>query len=458
MVNFDLEALQKALAQQQGSGMGLPPMGGGPLAGAMAQQQPQIPVPEPDIFPAQQPVAKSPLQQFAEPQQQPANLNPAAPTPKSPAPALPQAPEANAPDSAYEQRIAQLMEERGWDRQKAEGNQNYAISQGYDLNGDGIVTDAEFGSGYTSTANPAVANQYKNTGKGNGSIYFDATQREDSNGMSQMQGFEMIKNANDELLPEGEEWGFSDNTQGGPYGGPSLYESDEWINNINYNAGKYGKTIGALTGQGNGSLSNRKGTGSMGDINPNTGQPIIWTEGEVVQGAKLGEIVDTPAGRYMIVNGANGQLALKGLKGAAHGGGNYFFNMVNKGHHVGINPNTGDVWYQGAPELLAAAERSSAAGGDFWTALQGGPDDNGVWDAQRRENFHKYGSDGPQGGGNNLGGRGRPSGQSPTWGHMDDIAGGQPDRGPVWGSGLFSNETASMRRALVDNLEKKLLG
>ena len=433
--NFDLKALQEALAQQQGNGMGLP----------------DIQAPTPDVFPAQQPVAQSPLNQFAQPKQQPTNLNPAAPTPKAPAPALPQAPEANAPASAYEQRIGQLMEERGWDRQKAENNQRYAISKGYDLNGDGVVTDAEFGSGYTSTANSAVADQYKNTGKGMGSIYFDATQREDSNGMSQMQGFEMIKNANDELLPEGEEWGFADNTQGGPYGGPSLYESDEWINNIDYNAGKYGKTIGALTGQGNGSLSNRKGTGSMGDINPNTGKPIVWTEGEVVQGAKLGEVIDTPAGRYMVVNGANGQLALKGLKGAKHGGGNYFFNMVNKGHHVGINPKTGDVWYQGAPELLAAAERSSAAGGDFWTALQGGPDDNGVWDDQRRADFHRYGSQGPQGGGSSGGG-------VPTWGHIDDISGGRPDRGPVWGNGLFSNETASMRRAVMDNLEKKLLG
>lgn len=439
--NFDLKALQEALAQQQGNGMGLP----------------SIQTPVPDVFPAQQAVGQSHLNQFAQPQQQPTNLNPAAPTPKAPAPALPQASEANAPASAYEQRIGQLMEERGWDRQKAENNQRYAISQGHDLNGDGVVTDAEFGSGYTSTANPAVANQYKNTGKGNGSIYFDATQREDSNGMSQMQGFEMIKNANDELLPEGEEWGFSDNTQGGPYGGPSLYESDEWINNIDYNAGKQGKTIGALTGQGNGSLSNRKGAGSMGDMNPNTGKPIVWTEGEVVQGAKLGEVVDTPAGRYMVVNGANGQLALKGLKGAAHGGGNYFFNMVNKGHHVGINPKTGDVWYQGAPEVLAAAERSSAAGGDFWTALQGGPDDDGVWDDQRRADFHRYGSGGAPSGGSSLGGRG-PAAQAPTWGHIDDIAGGRPDRGPVWGSGLFSNETASMRRAVMDNLEKKLLG
>ena len=419
-----------------------------------------------DVFPAQRGVAQSPLNQFAQPQQQPTNLNPAAPTPR--APALQQAPEANAPEQqagdtfqpsgneAYDARIQELMA-MGKTYNQAVAGQRHSIQQGKDLNGDGVVTADEFRSKYTSTANSTVADPYKNTGKGNGSIYFDATQREDSNGMSQMQGFEMIKNANDELLPEGEEWGFADNTQGGPYGGPSLYESDEWISNINYDAGKQGKTIGAVTGQGNGSLSNRKGTGSMGDINPNTGKPIVWTEGEVVQAAKLGEVVDTPAGRYMVVNGANGQLALKGLKGAKHGGGNYFFNMVNKGHHVGINPKTGDVWYQGAPEVLAAAERSSAAGGDFWTALQGGPDDNGVWDAQRRDDFHKYGSGGAPAGGSSAGGRG-PAAQAPTWGHIDDIDYTRPDRGPVWGSGLFSDETASMRRAVVDNLEKKLLG
>ena len=335
MFNFDLKALQDALAQQQGAGMGLP----------------SIQTPTPDVFPAQEPVTQSPLNQFAQPQQQPTSLNPAAPTPKTPVPQQ-QAGGAfqSSGNEAYDARIQELMA-GGKTYNQAVAGQNHSIQQGKDLNGDGVVTQDEFRSKYTSTANPAVANPYKNTGKGNGSIYFDATQREDSNGMSQMQGFEMIKNANDELLPEGEEWGFADNTQGGPYGGPSLYESDEWIDNIDYNAGKQGKTIGALTGQGNGSLSNRKGTGSMGDINPNTGKPIVWTEGEVVQAAKLGEVIDTPAGRYMVVNGANGQLALKGMKGAKHGGGNYFFNMVNKGHHVGINPKTGDVWYQGAPEV-----------------------------------------------------------------------------------------------------------
>ena len=29
------------------------------------------------------------------------------------------------------------------------------------------------------------------------------------------------------------------------------------------------------------------------------------------------------------------------------GGGNYFFNMVNKGHHVGINPKTGGCLVSG---------------------------------------------------------------------------------------------------------------
>ena len=38
-LNFDLKALQDALAQQQGNGMGLP----------------DIQAPEPDVFPAQQP-------------------------------------------------------------------------------------------------------------------------------------------------------------------------------------------------------------------------------------------------------------------------------------------------------------------------------------------------------------------------------------------------------------------
>lgn len=197
----------------------------------------------------------------------------------------------------------------------------------------------------------------------------------------------------------------------------------------------------------------------MGDINPNTGQPIVWTEGSIQKGVKLGEIVDTPAGRYMVVNGADGQLALKGLQGAAHGGGDFFFNMVNKGHHVGINPQTGDVWYQSAPEVRAAAERAEAAGGDFWTAYQGGPDDNGVWDADRIDRFL---NGGVNGGNSNFSGNypnGVPgrgdSGGMPNWGIQH---GKREDRGPVWGSGLFSQENQAMRQVISKNLEKKLLG
>lgn len=475
MFNFDIEALKKALAQQQGTGMGLPQIGNGPLTA----QPPSIDVPTPDVFPRQrQPIGGGGIRQFQEPvhiteerrytppvnnqsqfarpERHTPNLNPAPPTPRAPVPEQYSDPVSEPPPplSGYENRIAELMG-RGMTREQAEANQKYVIGRGHDLNGDGFVTDTEYGSGYTSTMNSAVADQYKNTGNGNGSIYFDATQREDANGMSQQQGFEMIKQANDELLPEGESWGFSDNTQGGPYGGPSLYESDEWVNNIDYNAGKYGKTIGALTGQGNGSLSGRKGAGSMGDRNPNNGDPIVWTEGSVQKGVNLGEIVDTPAGRYMVVNGANGQLALKGLEGAKHGGGNYFFNMTNKGHHVGINPKTGDVWYQGAPEVLAAAERSSAAGGDFWTAFQGGPDDDGVWSKDRIDRFLNGGVNGT--GGQSAGGQ-STSGGVPVMGNVSDWKPVEEDRGPVWGSGLFSGETQSMRRAVMDNLEKKLLG
>jgi hypothetical protein len=43
-------------------------------------------------------------------------------------------------------------------------------------------------------------------------------------------------------------------------------------------------------------------------------------------------------------------------------------------------------------------------------------------------------------------------------GNVSDWKPVEEDRGPVWGSGLFSGETQSMRRAVMDNLEKKLLG
>ena len=468
MFNFDLKALQEALAKQQGNGMGLPPMGGGPLGGAMAQQQPQIPVPEPDIFPAQQqPRPEGGIRQFDEPAQvaverpytpppnnqsqfssptkDTPNLNPAAPTPRATVPDRAPSPVNEPPaPSNYETRLTELMD-RGMTREEAEANQRYAIQQMKDLNGDGIVTDDEWGSKYTSAANPDVDNRYKNTGQGMGSVYISS--EKDENGIAGGGKFESLQRANDALLPEGESWGFEDGASGqwGTYGGPGFSHSQDKINEINLNRTGYG-THGLAGGDMN-----------LGIIY----KDAKWEQADVVKGAKLGEIVETPMGRYMIVNGMDGQLALKGLEGAKHGGGNYFFRTVDKGYHMGIDPTTGDVWFQQAPDVVELAKKVEAAGGDFRTAMTSGlySGDLGVWDDQRRENFLKYGS-GPAGGGSggSPAGGGSSSGGAPTWGHIDDFAGGRPDRGPVWGSGLFSNETASMRRALVNNLEKKLLG
>ena len=174
-----------------------------------------------------------------------------------------------------------------------------------------------------------------------------------------MNNLETLASANNSLLPEGEKFGFETSWTGqnDTYGGPGMSANQEWVDSIDYSAGANGKTIGQVTGSG-------------GDIDP-WGRPVQWSEGDVVEGAKLGQIVDTPAGKYLIVNGADGQLALKGLEGAMHGGGQYFFNMSKKGHHVGINPLTGDVWYQSAPSV------QEIPGADYWSSV--------AWDPNVRE-------------------------------------------------------------------------
>jgi len=351
------------------------------------------PVPEPKQELAIPDAATAPpvVENFDAPQQMQTNLTPADPTPKTPAPAPAPAPTATVEQAggmfqasgndAYDAQIQKLMNQ-GKTYEQAVANQAHAIKMGKDLNGDGAVTGDEWKSPYTSAANPAVDEKYKNTGKGMGSVYISSAK--DDDGIAGGNKFESLTRANDALLGEGQEWGFENGATGqwGTYGGPGFSQSAENIAEIDLNRTGYG-TNGLVGGDMN-----------LGMLYKDAG----WTKADVSKG-KLGQVVSTPMGDYMIVNGMDGQLALKGLKGAKHGGGNYFFRTVHEGYHLGINPETGDVWFQQAPEVVELARKVKAAGGDFTTAMTSGINsgDLGVWDDARRERFHNQGSD-PVGG------------------------------------------------------------
>jgi hypothetical protein len=168
--------------------------------------------------------------------------------------------------------------------------------------------------------------QNKAEGK-NTSVYVSGEGREDENGLSQMARLDILDSANQDLVPEGYEAGFQGNSlihlmYGGLNPGPQASNPD-------YQAGQNGNTVGGI--------GNKDAWGN--DIN--------WSKPQTAQGG-LGQVVNTPAGDYLVVNGAEGNLALMPLSGAKAGVGKFFYNLASGEHHVGINPQTGEVWYQQA--------------------------------------------------------------------------------------------------------------
>ena len=335
-----------------------------------------IPVPEPELHVPNltpPPTVANDLavdvNNFAAPQQDQPDLTPATPTPQT---GMFQA----SGNEVYDNRIQELMD-RGMTYDAAVANQQSAINQFKDINGDGIVTDDEWGSNYTSAANPDVDNRYKDTGQGMGSVYISSAK--DDNGIAGGGKFESLQRANDALLGEGQQWGFSDGATGqwGTYGGPGFSHSAEKIAEIDLDRTGYG-TSGLVGGDMN-----------LGKLY----EQAEWTQADVHRGAHLGQVIETPMGEYMVVNGMDGQLALKGLKGARHGGGDYFFRTVDEGYHMGIDPTTGDVWFQQAPGVVDLARQVKDAGGDFTTAMTAGlgSGDLGVWDQERIDQFNNSG-------------------------------------------------------------------
>ena len=79
------------------------------------------------------------------------------------------------------------------------------------------------------------------------------------------------------------------------------------------------------------------------------GEDINWSRPDRYT-ASAGEVVNTPAGRYRVVETGTG-FALEPLEGAVRGVQPTINNMYSGEHHFGINPETGEVWYQQAKSI-----------------------------------------------------------------------------------------------------------
>lgn len=100
-----------------------------------------------------------------------------------------------------------------------------------------------------------------------------------------------------------------------------------------YAAGNSGDTVG---GVGNSS---------------GMGYDIEWGAPST-QTMQAGEVFSTAAGDYQVVDNGYGQLGLAPIGDAATGGEEIIYNLAAGKHHVGIDPNTGEAWYQQAQGQL----------------------------------------------------------------------------------------------------------
>lgn len=235
----------------------------------------------------------------------------------------------------------------------------------------------------------------------NTNIWVDGEGREDEYGLSQAGRLDQLDQANEALIPEGKEKGFQNSYLIHlMFGG--LLPSDD-VKNPDYDAGQSGDTVGGI---GN--------TDAWG-------KDIYWSK-PATGTYGLGDTVQTPAGEYLVVNGAEGNLALMPLKGAATNGHHFLYNMTKGEHHVGINPETGEVWYQQAAGYTTFE-------GDTWknpNAPDGPPPDNG-------------GNNGGNTGGNNIWGSTSPTDPGNDYtgtGEQPDIFGSPSGRAGIVASAM----------------------
>ena len=113
------------------------------------------------------------------------------------------------------------------------------------------------------------------------------------------------------------------------YGGMGPVSPNNASRNPDYEAGMFGNTLGGI--------GNTDADGF--DINWSTPSVGTYTEGQMLE---------TPAGTYQVIKTPYGDLALRPMEGAYKGAGDYFNNLSAGQHHIGINPATGEVWYQEA--------------------------------------------------------------------------------------------------------------
>ena len=112
-------------------------------------------------------------------------------------------------------------------------------------------------------------------------------------------------------------------------GGTGPISASNQAMNPNYQAGQSGKTLGGL-----------------GDTD-GWGNPVNWSQ---PQGSSMsaGDTFETPAGDYKVSTNAHGQFVLVPMEGAIKTTSPYITNMTHGQHHIGINPETGETWYQEA--------------------------------------------------------------------------------------------------------------
>jgi hypothetical protein len=101
--------------------------------------------------------------------------------------------------------------------------------------------------------------------------------------------------------------------------------------NPDWSAGASGDTVGGI---GN--------TAGMGE-------DITWGK-PVTSGTSVGQVVNTPAGKYKVVQTDDG-FGLEPMEGALRGVSPTLTNFASGEHHLGINPETGEVWYQQATSI-----------------------------------------------------------------------------------------------------------
>lgn len=137
-------------------------------------------------------------------------------------------------------------------------------------------------------------------------------------------------------------------------GGPAPINPSNNAMNPNYGAALQGDTMGGI--------GNTDGWGN--DILWSTPDPNKGTYGTLTDG----DTFQTPAGNYQVSKNPWGQYVLVPQDGAPGGVGPYVTNMTQGEHHVGINPQTGEVWYQ-----KAAGAYNFSGGGDSYTQTDGAP-------------------------------------------------------------------------------------